>query len=90
MMVSDTSRAFLLDTLSNEMNLGITDADIEPDVPIGSTGLDLGSLDIVELTMQAERAFGVKIPDEDIDRIAGGTVGDLIGYLDERRANRSA
>lgn len=42
---------------------------------------DLGadSLDTVELIMELERVFGVKIPDEDATSIA--TVGDAVNYI---------
>ena len=42
---------------------------------------DLGadSLDTVELVMEFEKAFNVKIPDEDAEKIS--TVGDAVSYL---------
>ena len=43
---------------------------------------DLGadSLDTVELIMDFEKAFGVKIPDDAAEKIA--TVGDAISYIE--------
>ena len=45
---------------------------------------DLGadSLDTVELIMQFEEEFGIEIPDEDAENIR--TVGDVIGYLEDK------
>ncbi len=42
---------------------------------------DLGadSLDVVDLVMAFEEAFGVEIPDEDVQNIR--TVGDVVNYL---------
>lgn len=42
---------------------------------------DLGadSLDVVELTMQVEKSFGVSIPDSDAGQFK--TVGDVAAYL---------
>ena len=50
-------------------------------VPEASFTDDLGadSLDIVELVMAMEEAFGVEIPDEDAERIQ--TIGDAVSYL---------
>lgn len=50
---------------------------------------DLGadSLDTVELLMEFEKVFGVKIPDEDAGNIA--TVADAISYI-ENRMNSAA
>ena len=43
---------------------------------------DLGadSLDTVELIMEFERVFGIKIPDEDGGQIS--TVGDAVNYVE--------
>ena len=54
----------------------------EDDVTEDATFVDdLGadSLDIVELVMAREEAFGVSIPDEDAEGIK--TVGDAVGYI---------
>jgi acyl carrier protein len=46
---------------------------------------DLGadSLDTVELVMAFEEEFGIEIPDEDAEQMQ--TVGDAIGYLEEKK-----
>ncbi len=54
----------------------------EDDVTEDATFVDdLGadSLDIVELVMALEEAFGVSIPDEDAEGIK--TVGDAVSYI---------
>lgn len=45
---------------------------------------DLGadSLDTVELLMEFERVFGIKIPDEDASQIA--TVADAVDYVEKK------
>lgn len=45
---------------------------------------DLGadSLDTVELLMEFERVFGIKIPDEDASQIA--TVADAVNYVEKK------
>ncbi|HEV2314126.1 MAG TPA: acyl carrier protein [Candidatus Acidoferrales bacterium] len=49
---------------------------------------DLGadSLDIVELVMAFEEAFGIEIPDEDAEKIA--TVKDAIAYIDKHAKDK--
>lgn len=44
--------------------------------------LKADSLDLVELVMAFEDAFGVTIPDEDYSKIR--TVGDAVDYIDEK------
>lgn len=50
---------------------------------------DLGadSLDIVELVMAFEEAFGIDIPDEDAEKIR--TVGDAVRYVTEKGAKEA-
>ena len=49
---------------------------------------DLGadSLDTVELLMEFERVFGIKIPVEEASQIA--TVADAVKYVEEKVANK--
>ena len=49
---------------------------------------DLGadSLDTVELIMEFERAFDIKIPDEDGGQIS--TVGDAVKYVEDKVNNQ--
>ena len=49
---------------------------------------DLGadSLDTVELIMEFERVFDIKIPDEDGGQIA--TVGDAIAYIENKLSQK--
>ena len=61
---------------------------VEPSAVTPSASLtnDLGadSLDTVELLMDFERVFGIKIPDEETSGIA--TVGDAIAKVQEKLA----
>ncbi|MEI8107744.1 MAG: acyl carrier protein [Verrucomicrobiota bacterium] len=47
---------------------------------------DLGadSLDTVELVMAFEEEFGIEVPDEDAEKLK--TVGDVVAYIDSKRA----
>lgn len=51
---------------------------------------DLGadSLDTVELLMEFERVFGIKIPDEETSTIATATVKDAIDKVKEKLAGK--
>ena len=41
--------------------------------------LDIDSLSMVEIAVQAEDKFGVKIPDEELPKLK--TVGDAVSYI---------
>jgi acyl carrier protein len=44
-----------------------------------SDDLDVDSLSMVEVVVAAEEKFGVKIPDEEVTKMA--TVGDAVNYI---------
>jgi acyl carrier protein len=60
--------------------LNVDESDVSEDATfIDDLGAD--SLDLVELVMALEEAFGVSIPDEDVEKIR--TVGDAVRYIDD-------
>lgn len=60
--------------------LGVDEGEVTPTASfVDDLGAD--SLDIVELVMAFEEAFGIEIPDEDAEKIA--TVKDAIAYIDK-------
>ena len=79
-------REFVLSTLAGEMNVPIDRANVGDDSPIGTGGIDLESLSLVELTRRMEREFGVKIPDSDIEAIGAMTLGQLAADIVRRKA----
>ena len=56
-------------------------------VPEASLLDDLGadSLDVVELVMAIEEAFGIEVPDEDAENIR--TIADICEYVEARAEN---
>ncbi|MBQ7690604.1 MAG: acyl carrier protein [Muribaculaceae bacterium] len=60
--------------------LGVDAAEVTPDATFQQ---DLGadSLDIVELMMQLENEFGVKIPEDEANKIQ--TVGEAIKFIED-------
>lgn len=58
--------------------LGVSADDVKPEASF-QEDLNADSLDLVELIMSMEDKFGVKIPDEDAEKIL--TVNDAIDYV---------
>jgi acyl carrier protein len=61
--------------------LGVSPDEVKPESRfIEDLGAD--SIGLMELVMKLEEEFGLKIPDEDIDKIR--TFGDAVKYIEEK------
>lgn len=61
--------------------LGVDEDDVKMEASF-QDDLDADSLDLVELIMEMEDKFGVKISDEEAEKIA--TVGDAVKFVEAR------
>lgn len=57
---------------------------VDEDTPVGPAGIDLESLSIAELGVRVEDEYGVRFADEDVEKVAGMTVGELIDLIASR------
>ena len=62
--------------------LSVEEADITEEANF-QEDLDADSLDLVEMIMELEDQFGIKIPDEDAQKIR--TVGDALTYVEAHK-----
>ncbi len=65
--------------------LGVDDNQVTMDANF-STDLNADSLDTVELIVGFEKAFNIKIKDEDAEDIS--TVGDVVKYIEKALAEK--
>ena len=65
--------------------LGVNEAEVKPEAAF-TTDLGADSLDTVELLMEFERVFGIKIPDEETATIV--TVQDAIDKVTAKLAEK--
>ena len=62
---------------------GVAAADVTADKSF-TDDLDIDSLSMVEIAVQAEDKFGVKIPDDELANLK--TVGDAVDYIEANKA----
>ncbi len=74
--VFDRVRSALVEQLGADENDVNMEASFQDD-------LDADSLDLVELIMELEDQFGIKIPDEDAQKLT--TVGQAVDYVLEQQ-----
>jgi acyl carrier protein len=75
----DQIREFVVDAL-REMNYDVDG--IDDTTPLGPAGVDLESLALAELAVRMEDRYGVTFDENDLERVAAMTVGELCAYLD--------
>ncbi|HET8591200.1 MAG TPA: acyl carrier protein [Nakamurella sp.] len=62
---------------------GVSATDVTADKSF-TDDLDIDSLSMVEIAVQAEDKFGVKIPDDELANLK--TVGDAVGYIERNQS----
>ncbi|MDN5745336.1 MAG: acyl carrier protein [Nocardioidaceae bacterium] len=81
-MSTEEIRAALAEIV-NEV-AGIAAEDVQLDKSF-SDDLDVDSLSMVEVVVEAEEKFGVTIPDEEVKNLK--TVGDAVSYIERNSAS---
>lgn len=78
------STATRIEQIARKMS-GVCDsihAETSLSAPVESGGLDLDSLDLIQLALEIEKEFGIELPDEDVDKPSLGTFGGLVAYVE--------
>jgi acyl carrier protein len=79
-----------LDILRNlfisKLKLKISPDEIKEDTPLfGAEGLDLDSIDILELIVGIKKEFGVEIADRKVAEKVFITIGSIVQYIESNR-----
>ena len=83
-MVSPMTREQIFDKVCDIMK---NEALVQQDVEILTTSLmtdslGMDSLDLIDLTMETERVFGIKIPDDDYYKMKTYSVGEFCEVIE--------
>jgi len=71
-------KQLIIDRLQLE---GMTPGDIDDAAPLFGDGLGLDSIDALELVIGIEKAFGVRIQDEEVGASAFASVNALVDFM---------
>jgi acyl carrier protein len=72
------------------LRLPLAPQDIADDVPLFGEGLGLDSIDALELVLELERAFGVKISDEQLGRRVLRSVSTIVELIEQSKGPSAA
>ena len=84
-MAENALKAQVKDAIIRSLNLTLSAADIDDDVPLFGEGLGLDSVDALELVLEIERTFGVRIGDEDVGRRVLQNVTSVADFIETTR-----
>jgi acyl carrier protein len=71
-----------------EMNYDVDD--VTRETPLGPAGMDLESIAVAEIAIQIEDTFGVRFGEEEAERLALMSIGDLADEIAKRVAEADA
>ena len=84
----DTLKAEIKQAIIRSLRLPITADEIGDATPLFGEGLGLDSIDVLELVLELERSFGVKIADEQTGMKVLGLVDTIADFIIERARDR--
>jgi acyl carrier protein len=80
-MTDEALRAEIKQAIIRSLRLPITAAEIGDDVQLFGDGLGLDSIDVLELVLELERAFGASITDEETGERVLRTVTTIAEFV---------
>ena len=85
--MSDDVIAFVIGVL-RDMNFDVEGANANSE--FGPAGVDLDSLAVVELAVRIKDSYGVRLTDDDLERLAIATIGEFAAEIAERSRSLSS
>ncbi|GGU65144.1 hypothetical protein GCM10010211_32820 [Streptomyces albospinus] len=81
------TRQFVVDVLTG-LNYDIDE--VRDETPLGPDGLDLDSLSLAEVLMRAEETFHIHVEEDEVEELAGLTVGAFVAALAAHEGRQTA
>lgn len=86
--VEERIKTLIVNKLGVELQVNADE--ITPETPLVEGGLNLDSVNLLELIVLIEKEFGVTIEDEDLSIDLIRNIGSLAGYMRERLGSGSS
>ena len=86
----DPFKTEIKQAIVRSLRLPIAPEEIGDDMPLFGEGLGLDSIDVLELVLEIERAFGIAIRDEATGMKALRSVDTIAAFIQAERAKSSA
>ena len=83
----DSLKRQVKESVARSLRLTMAPEEIEDDITLFGTGLGLDSIDALELIIELERSFKLKITDEEMGKRVLGSVNAIVSAIEELRAN---
>jgi acyl carrier protein len=73
------------EAIVRSLHLPMAPQDISDDIPLFVEGLGLDSIDVLELVLELERTFNLKITDEQLAKRSLRTVSAIVQFIEQAR-----
>jgi acyl carrier protein len=84
-MTTDDLAPRVKELIVRRLKLEIDPASIQDDAPLFGEGLELDSIDALELVLGLEQEFGIKVEDEEVGVKAFSSVNALVDFIEQKK-----
>jgi acyl carrier protein len=78
------------EAIVRSLRLPMAPQDIADDIPLFVEGLGLDSIDVLELVLELERTFNLRITDEQLAKRSLRTVNAIVQFIEQSRLSAPA
>ncbi len=85
--MDETLRNQVKEAIVRSLRLPVPPGDIQDETPLFGEGLGLDSVDALELILELERSFGVRVTDEQVGARVLRSVTSIVEFIETSRGN---
>jgi acyl carrier protein len=84
--MNETLKPQIKEAIVRSLRLKMSPSEIEDAIPLFGEGLGLDSIDALELVLELERTFGVRIEDEEVGNRVLRSVNSIAEFVEATRS----